>query len=160
MLSHFSSVQLFATPWTVTFWAPLSTSFSRQEYWNGLPCPPPVYAEYIMQNARLDESQAGIKIAGRNINKWYADDTTLMAESKEELKSLLMKLKEESEKGGLKLNIQKTKIMVSDPITSWKKDGEKMETVTDFIFLGSKITMTTAMKLKDACSLEEYLWQS
>ena len=140
MLSHFSSVQLFATPWTVTFWAPLSTSFSRQEYWNGLPCPPPVYAEYIMQNARLDESQAGIKIAGRNINKWYADDTTLMAESKEELKSLLMKLKEESEKGGLKLNIQKTKITASCPITSCQIDGEKVETVADFIFLGSKIT--------------------
>ena len=70
MLSHFSSVQLFATPWTVACQAPLSTSFSRQEYWSGLPCPPPLYAEYIMQNARLDESQAGIKIAGRNINKW------------------------------------------------------------------------------------------
>ena len=86
-----------------------------------------------MQNAGLDESQAGIKIAGRNINLRYIDDTTLMAESKEELKSLLMKVKEESEKDGLKLNIQKTKIMASGPITSWRIDGESMETVTDFI---------------------------
>ena len=94
-----------------------------------------------MWNARLDEAQAGIKIAGRNINNHrYADDTTLMAESEEELKSLLMKVKEESEKVGLKLNIQKTKIMASGPITSWQIDGETMETVTDFIFLGSKIT--------------------
>ena len=93
-----------------------------------------------MWNARLDEVQAGIKIAGRNINNLrYADDTTLMAES-EELKSLLMKVKEESEKVGLKLNIQKTKIMVSGPITSWQMDGETVETVSDFIFLGSKIT--------------------
>ena len=94
-----------------------------------------------MQNARLDEAQAGIKISRRNINNlWYVDDTILMAESKEELKSLLMKVKEESEKVGLKLNIQKTKIMASGPITSWQIDGETMETVTDFIFLGSKIT--------------------
>ena len=94
-----------------------------------------------MQNARLDEAQAGIKIAGRNINNLrYADDTIIMAESKEELKSLLMKMKEESEKAGLKLNIQNTKIMASSPITSWQIDGETMETVTDFIFLGSKIT--------------------
>ena len=94
-----------------------------------------------MRNARLDEAQAGIKIAGRNINNFrYADDTTLMAKSVEELKNLLMKVKEESEKGGLKLNIQKTKIMVSGPITSWQIDGEIMETVTDFIFGGSKIT--------------------
>ena len=92
-----------------------------------------------MQNAGLDEAQAGIKIARRNINNLrYADDTTLMAESKEELKSLLMKVKEESEKAGLKLNIQKTKIMASDLITSWQIDGETMETVTEFIFLGSK----------------------
>ena len=92
-----------------------------------------------MQNARLDEAQAGIKIAGRNINNLrYGDDTTLMAESEEELKSLLMK--EESEKAGLKLNIQKTKIMASSPITSWQIDGETMERVTDFLFLGSKIT--------------------
>ena len=102
-----------------------------------------LYAEYIRQNARLDEAQVGIKIAGRNINNLvYADDTTLMADSKEELNILLMKVKEESEKGGLKLNIQKTKIMASGPITSWHHfiDGETMETVTDFIFLGSKIT--------------------
>ena len=106
-----------------------------------------------MWNAGLDETQVGIKISGRNINNLrYADGTTLMAESEEELKSLLMKVKEESEKAGLKLNIQKTKIMVSSPITSWQIDGETMETVTDFIFLGSKITI--AMKLKDSCSLE------
>ena len=97
------------------------------------------YAEYIMRNAELDEAQAGIKIAGGNINNLrYADDTTLMAESEEELKSLLMKVKEESEKVGLKLKIQHTKIMSSGPITSWQTDGEIMETVTDFIFLGSK----------------------
>ena len=97
--------------------------------------------KYIMQNARLDEAQAGIKIAKRNINNLrYADDTTLMAESKEELKSLLMKVKEESEKGGLKLNIQKTKIMASGPITLWQIDGKTVEIVADFIFGGSKIT--------------------
>ena len=101
-----------------------------------------LHAEYIMQNNVLDEAQAGIQIAGRNINNLrYADDTTLMAESEEELKSFLMKVKEESEKVGLKLNIQKTKIMASGPITSWQIDGETMETVTDFIFLGSKITV-------------------
>ena len=105
------------------------------------PCLFNLYAEYIMWNARLDEVQAGIKIAGRNINNLrYADDTTLMGESEEELKSLLLKVKKESEKVGLKLNIQKTKIMVSGPITSWQIDGETMETVTAFIFLGSKIT--------------------
>ena len=94
-----------------------------------------------MQNARQDEAQAAFKIAGRNINNLrYADDTTLMAESKEELKSLSMKVKEESEKAGLKLNIQKMKIMASGPITSWQIDGKTMETVRDFIFLGSKIT--------------------
>ena len=94
-----------------------------------------------MRNTGLEEAQAGIKIAGRNINNLrYANDTTLMAESEEELKSLLMKVKEESEKVGLKLNIQKTKIMASSPITSWHIDGETMETMTDFIFLGSKIT--------------------
>ena len=94
-----------------------------------------------MRNARLDEAQAGIKIAGRNINNLrYADDATLMAESEEELKSLLMKVKEESEKIGLKLNIQKTKIMASGPITAWQIDGEPVEMMTDFIFLGSKIT--------------------
>ena len=108
-----------------------------------------------MQNARLDEAQVGIKIARRNIhNLRYADDTTCMAES-EELKSLLMKVKEESEKDGLKLNIQKTKIVASGPITSWQINGETMETVTDFLFLGSKVT--AAMKLKDACFLEEKL---
>ena len=97
------------------------------------PCLFNLYAEYIMQNARLDEAQAGIKIAGRNINNLrYADDTTLMAESKEELKSLLMKVKEESEKVGLKLNIQKTKIMASGPIASWQIDGETVETVADY----------------------------
>ena len=95
-----------------------------------------------MQNARLDEAQAGIKIAGRNINNLrYTDDTTLMAESKEELKHLSNKMKEESEKAGLKLNIQKTKIMALEPITSWQINGETMEIVTDFIFLGSKITV-------------------
>ena len=105
------------------------------------PCLFNFYAEYIMQNAGLNEAQAGIKIAARNINNLrYADDTTLMAESEEELKSLLMKVKEEKEKAGLKLNIQKTKIMASGPITSWQIDGETVETVTDFIFLGCKIT--------------------
>ena len=100
-----------------------------------------LYVEYIMRNTGLDEAQAGIKIARRNINKLrYADDITLMVESEEELKSLLMNVKEESEKVGLKLSIQKTKIMASGPITSWKIDGEAMETVTDFISLGSKIT--------------------
>ena len=105
------------------------------------PCLLNFYAEYIMRNAGLEEAQAGIKIARRNINNLrYADDTTLMAESKEKLKSLLMKVKEESEKVGLKLNIHKTKIMASGPITSWQIDGETVETVADFIFLGSKIT--------------------
>ena len=105
------------------------------------PCLFNLHAEYIMRNAGLEEAQAGIKIAGRNINNLrYADNTTLMAESEEELKSLLMKVKEESEKVGLKLNIHKTKIMASGPITSWQIDGETVETVSDFIFLGSKIT--------------------
>ena len=105
------------------------------------PCLFNFYAEYIIRNAGLGETQAGIKIAGRNINNLrYADHTTLMAESEEELKSLLMKVKEESEKVGLKFNIQKTKIMASSPITSWQIDGEIMETVRDYIFLGSKIT--------------------
>ena len=114
-----------------------------KEYIKAVYCHPAFnfYAEYIMRNDGLEEAQAGIKIAGRNINNLrYADDTTLMAESEEELKSLLMKVKEESEKVGLKLNIQKTKLMVSGPITSWQIDGETVETMADFIFLGSKIT--------------------
>ena len=114
-----------------------------------------------MRNAGLDEAQAGIKIAGRNINNLrYADDTTLRAENEEELKTLLMKVKEESEKVGLKLNIQKTKIMASGPIPSWEIDGETVETVSDFIFGAPKSVqmVTAAMKLKDTCSLEENLW--
>ena len=110
-----------------------------------------------MRNTGLDETQAGIKISGRNINNLrYADDSTLMAESEEELKNLLMKLKEENEKFGLKLNIPKTETMASGHITSGQIDGETVETVTDFIFGGSKIT--AAMKLKDSCFLEEKLW--
>ena len=105
------------------------------------PCLFNLYAEYIMRNARLEEAQAGIKIAGGNINNFrYADNTTLVAESEEELKSLLIKVKEESEKVGLKLNIQKTKIMASGPITSWQIDGETVEALSDFILGGSKIT--------------------
>ena len=115
-----------------------------------------------MRNAGLEETQTGIKISGRNINNLrYADDTTLMAESEEELKSLLMKVKVESEKVGLKLNIEKTKIMASGPITSWEIDGETVETVSDFIFLWAPKLLqmvTAAMKLKDAYSLEEKLW--
>ena len=114
-----------------------------------------------MRNAGLEETQAGIKIAGRNINNlWYADDTTLMAESEEELKSLLMTVKVESAKIGLKLNIQKTKIMASGPITSWEIGGETVETVADFIFWAPKsLQMVIAvMKLKDAYSLEGKLW--
>ena len=125
------------------------------------PCLFNLYAEYIMQNSRLDEAQAGIKISGRNINNLrYADDITLMAESQEELKSLLMKVKEESKKADLKLNIKKTKIMASSPITSWQIHGETVETVTDFIFGGPQKSLqmvTTAMKLKGSCSLEEKL---
>ena len=113
-----------------------------------------------MQNAGLDEAQIGINIARRNVNNLrYADDTTLMAESEEELKSLLMKVKEESEKVGLKLNIQKTKIMASCPITSWQIDGETMETVTLFSWTPKSLQMVTAaMKWKSACFLEEKLW--
>ena len=121
------------------------------------PCLFNFYAEYIMRNAGLEEAQARIKSAGRNINNLrYADDTTLMAESEEELKSLLMKVKDDSEKVGLKLNIQKTKIMASGPITSWEIDGETVETVSDFILGGSKSLqmVTAAMKLKDTYSLE------
>ena len=116
-----------------------------------------------MWNAGLDETQAGIKIARRNINNLrYADDTTLMAESEEELKSLLMKVKEESENAGLKHNIQKIKIMTSGPITSWQIDGETMEPVRDFIFLGSKITTEgdCSHEIKRCCFLEEKLWQT
>ena len=123
------------------------------------PCLFNLYTEYIVWNARLGEAQAGIKIAGRNTNNFrYADATTLMAESEKELKSLLMKVKEESGKAGLKLNIQKTKIMASGPTTSWQTDEETMETVKDFVFLGSKITADGDCNV--ACSLEEKLWQT
>ena len=121
------------------------------------PCLFNLYAEYIMRNAGLEEAQDGIKISRRNINNFrYADDTTLMAESEEELKSLLMKVKKESEKFGLKLNIQKTKIMASGLITSWEIDGETVETVRDLILGAPKSLkmVTAAMKLKDAYSLE------
>ena len=124
------------------------------------PCLFNLYAEYIIQNAGLDETQAEIKIAGRNISHLrYADDTTLRAESEEKLKSLLMKVKEESEKVGLKLNIQKTRIMASSPIVSWQRDAETMKTGADFILGAPKSMqlMTAAMKLKDGCSLEEKL---
>ena len=126
------------------------------------PCWFNFYAEYIMRNAGLEETQAGIKSAGRNINNLrYADDTTLLAESEEELKSFLMKVKEESEKVGWKLNIQKMKIMASGPITSWEIDGETVETVSDFILWGAPKSLQmviAAMKLKDAYSLEGKLW--
>ena len=125
-----------------------------------LPCLFNFYAEYIMGNAGLEETQAGIKIAGRDINNLrYGDDTALMAESDEELKSLLMKVKEENEKVGLKFNIQKTKIMASGPITSWEIDGKTVETVSDFILGAPKSLwmVTAAMKLKDTYSLEEKL---
>ena len=124
------------------------------------PCLFNLYAEYIMRNTGLDEAQTGIKVVRRNINHLrYADDTTLMAESEEELKSLLMKVKEESGKVGSKLNIQKTKIMASGPITSWQIDGETVDTVADFTFGAPKSLqmVTEAMKLKDAYSLEEKL---
>ena len=124
------------------------------------PCLFNSYAEYIMRNAGLEEAQAGIKIARRNIsNLRYADDTSLMAEGEEELKSLLMKVKEESQKAGLKLSIQKMKIMASGPITSWQIDGETTETVRDFILGGSKITADgdCSHETKRACSLEEKL---
>ena len=125
------------------------------------PCLFKFYAEYIVRYAGLEETQARIKIAVRNIsNLRYADDTTFMAESEEELKSLLMKVKEESEKVGLKLNIQKTKIMAFDTTTSWEIDGETVKTVSDFIFGGAPKSLqmvTAAMKLKDAYTLEEKL---
>jgi len=125
------------------------------------PCLFNLYAEYIMWNARLDEAQDGIKIVRKDVNNLrYADDTTLIAESKEELKSLLMKVKEESEKVDLKLNIQKTKIMASGPSTWWQIDGETMETVTEFIFLGSKIIADgdCSHEIKRYLLLEEKLW--
>ena len=125
------------------------------------PCLFNFYAEYIMRNARLEEAQAGIKTGGRNINNLrYANETTLMAESEEELKSLLMQVKEESEKVGLKLNIQKTKIMASGPITSWEIDGETVETVRDFILGGSKITADGDCRheIKRHLLLEGKLW--
>ena len=121
------------------------------------PCLFNIYAEYIMRNAGLEEAQTGIKIVGRNINNLrYADDTTLMAESKE-LRSLLMKVKEKSEKVGLNFNVQKTKIMASNPIALWQIDGETVETMVDLFFWAPKSLqiVTVAMKLKDACSLEE-----
>ena len=124
------------------------------------PCLFNLYTEYFRQNIRLDEAQAGIRIARRNINNLrYADDTTLMAESEEELKSLLVKMKEENEKTILKLNIQKKKIMASCPITSWQIDGQTMETVTDFVFLGSKITadVDCSHEIKRRFFLEEKL---
>ena len=122
-----------------TDWFQMGKGVCQGYKWS--PCLFNLYAEYIMRNTGLDEAQAGIKISGRNINKLrYADDTTLMAESEEELNSLLMNAKEESEKAGLKLNSQKTKIMASSPIIPWQIGGETMETVTNFIFLGSKIT--------------------
>ena len=122
-----------------TDWFQIGKGVRQACIWS--PCLFNLYAEYIMRNTGLDEAQAGIRIAGRNIkNLRYADDTTLMAESEDELKSLLMKVKEESEKVGLKLTIQKTKIKASGPITSWQIDGETVETVSDFIFGGSKIT--------------------
>ena len=125
------------------------------------PCLFHLYAEYIMRNDGLEETQTGIKIAGRNINNLrYADDTILMAESEEELKSLLMRVEEESEKVGLKLNVQKTKIMASGHITSWQIDGETVESVADFIFWAPKSLwmVTAAMKLKEVYSLEGKLW--
>ena len=167
----------------------LSMGFPRQEYCSGLPFPSPgdlsnlrikpgsptlqadalsseppgkpLVGKYIMWNARLDEAQAGVKIAGRNSNNLrYADDTTLMASSKEELKGLLMKVKEESEKVGLKVNIQKMKIMASSPITSWQIDGKQWKQwESSFSWAPKSLQMVTAaMKLKDTCSLQEKLW--
>ena len=139
-------------------------STSGKEYEQGCilsPCLFNLYAEYIMWNARVDEAQAGSKIAGRNINNvTYADDITLMAESKEEQKNLLIKVKEKSEKVGINLNIQKTNIMASGPITLWQVDGETVGTVTDLFSWAPKSLqmVTAAMKLKDASSLEGKLW--
>ena len=125
------------------------------------PCLFNLYEKYIMQNARLEDSQAGIKIARRNTNNLrYADDTILMAQSEEELKSFLMRVKVKSEKAGLKLSIRKTKSMAPRPITSWQIEGNKVETMTDCIFLGSKITtnVTAAIKSEDDCFLARKLW--
>ena len=138
-------------------------SKSGKEYIKAVYCHPVylTYAEYIMWNAGLDKTQAGFKIAGRNIsNLRYVDDTSLMAECKEYLKSLLMKVEEESEKIGLKLNIQKTKILAPSPIISWQINGETMEIVRDFIFLGSKITADGDFGHEIFFSLEEKLWQT
>ena len=138
-----------------TDWFQIGKGVCQGYIWS--PCIFNLYAEYIMRNTGLEEEQVGIKIAGRNINNLrHADDITLMAESEEELESLLMKVKEESEKVGLKLNIQKTKIMTSGPITSWQIDKETVETVSDIIFWGRKSLqmVIAAMKLKDTYSLE------
>ena len=156
------------TPWTVAHQATLSMEFSSQEYWNGLPPPSPrnlpdpgikpVSPASSVFTGKFFTTEPQIMVAGRSINNLrYPDDTTLMAESEELLKSLLMKVKEESEKVGLKLNIQKMKIMASGPITSWQIDGE---TVTSSLFLGAPKSLqmvTAARKLKEACSLEENL---
>ena len=146
------------TGYGTTDWFQIGKGVRQGCIWS--PCLFNLYVEYIMRNAGLEEAQAGIKIAGRNINNLRnTNDTTLTAESEEELKSLLMKVKEESERVGLKLNIQKTNIMASSPITSWQIDGETVETAIDFILGDSKITemVTEAMTLKDASSLEEKL---
>ena len=138
----------------------LGKEYVKAVYWLS-PCLFNLYAEYIMQNAGLNKAQAGIKIARRNINNLrYADDTTFMAQSEKELESLLMKMKEKSEKAGLKLNIQKTRIMAFSPNISWQRDGETMETVTDyFVGLPKSLQMVTeATKLKYDCHLEEKLW--
>ena len=136
------------------------TGFKLGKEYIKAPCLFNLYAEYIMRNAGLDEAQTGIKIAGGNVNNLrYADDTTLIAESEEELKSLLMSVKEESEKVGLKLNIQKNKIMASGPTTSWQIDVETVETVSDFFGAPKSLQMVIAsLKLKDAYSLEGKLW--
>ena len=151
-LVPFSFLNPACTSWSSQFmycWSLNAFEYYLASIWNEQSCLFNLYAEYIMWNARLDETQARIKTAGRSINNLrYADETTLMAVSGEELNSLLMNMKEESEKVGLKLNIPKTKIMASSPITSWQIHGVKMETVADFIFLGSKITGDSV------CSLE------
>ena len=161
VVQSLSCVQLFATPWTVAPQVPLPMGFSRQEYWSGLPFAspgdPPNPGIEPTSPALLDESQAGIKDPGRNINNLkYAVGTTLMRESEQELKSLLMKVEEESEKAGLKLNIQKAMIIASGPITSWEIDGKKTEIVTNVISWAPKSLWiaTVAMKIKDTCSFE------